>query len=52
MPLSDLRIGSYENLAAADMSTPVIDVIKVMVVRGIASVPIVDDEGREICDDV
>ncbi|OZJ04968.1 hypothetical protein BZG36_01759 [Bifiguratus adelaidae] len=44
-PLSELRIGIYENLATAKLSTPVIQVINMFVERKISSVPIVDDRG-------
>ncbi|KAF9920435.1 AMP-activated serine/threonine-protein kinase regulatory subunit [Linnemannia zychae] len=44
-PLSELKIGIYKDLAIADLSTPVIDVIDMFVKRKISSVPIVDEEG-------
>ncbi|KAF8948800.1 AMP-activated serine/threonine-protein kinase regulatory subunit [Haplosporangium gracile] len=44
-PLSELKIGIYTNLAVADLSTPVIEVIDMFVKRKISSVPIVDEEG-------
>ncbi|KAL1917532.1 uncharacterized protein VTP21DRAFT_3925 [Calcarisporiella thermophila] len=43
-PLSQLRIGTYENIATAQMSTPVIEVINMLAERGISSVPIVDED--------
>ncbi|KAG0271746.1 AMP-activated serine/threonine-protein kinase regulatory subunit [Linnemannia exigua] len=44
-PLSELKIGIYTDLAVADLSTPVIDVIDMFVKRRISSVPIVDEDG-------
>ncbi|KAF9902223.1 AMP-activated serine/threonine-protein kinase regulatory subunit [Linnemannia zychae] len=44
-PLSELKIGIYTDLAVADLSTPVIDVIDMFVKRKISSVPIVDEDG-------
>ncbi|OAQ32147.1 CBS-domain-containing protein [Linnemannia elongata AG-77] len=44
-PLSELKIGIYTDLAVADLSTPVIEVIDMFVKRKISSVPIVDEEG-------
>ncbi|CAN6653954.1 5'-AMP-activated protein kinase subunit gamma [Trichomonascus vanleenenianus] len=45
-PLSQLNIGVYENLATATMTTPVIDVIHVLVNKGVSSIPIVDEQNR------
>lgn len=45
-PLSELPIGTYDDIATADMHTPVIQVIQMLSKRGIASVPIVDSEGE------
>ncbi|KAF9584903.1 AMP-activated serine/threonine-protein kinase regulatory subunit [Lunasporangiospora selenospora] len=44
-PLSELKIGVYMDLAVADLSTPVMEVINMFVKRKISSVPIVDEEG-------
>ncbi len=44
-PISELRIGCYDDLATADMDTPVIDVIHMLSSKGISSVPIVDADG-------
>ena len=44
-PLSELPIGTYDDLATADLNTPVIDVIHALSEKGIASLPIVDSEG-------
>lgn len=45
-PLSEIRLGTYENLSTATMDTPVIDVINVMVNRSISSIPIVTSESE------
>lgn len=47
-PLSELNIGTYENLATVDLETPVIEVIHIFFHRGISAVPILDDDGRVI----
>ncbi|CAG8667973.1 7319_t:CDS:10 [Acaulospora morrowiae] len=44
-PLSEIKIGVYENIATAKMSTPVIEVVNLFAERRISSVPIVDDNG-------
>lgn len=44
-PLCDLLIGTYHDLATANMDTPVIDVIHLLAKRRISSVPIVDQDG-------
>ncbi|CAO3672159.1 unnamed protein product [Rhizopus microsporus] len=41
-PLSELRIGTYDNIATASMSTPVIQVINMFAEHNISAVPIVD----------
>ena len=45
-PLKDINVGTYENLATATMSTPVMDVIHMFVDRNISSVPILDETGE------
>ncbi|KAI8975126.1 the adenylate sensor from Amp activated protein kinase complexed with Amp [Mycotypha africana] len=40
--LSELKIGTYKNIATASMSTPVIQVINMFVEQNISAVPIVD----------
>ncbi|CAI2163969.1 1125_t:CDS:2 [Funneliformis geosporum] len=45
-PLSEIKIGVYENLATAQMSTPVIEVVNLFVERRISSVPIIDENGK------
>jgi CBS domain-containing protein len=45
-PLRDLRIGTYHDVASATMNTPVMDVIHMLVKKGISSVPIVDKDGN------
>ncbi|CAM1507829.1 Fc.00g046770.m01.CDS01 [Cosmosporella sp. VM-42] len=42
----DIGLGTYKNLATAHMSTPVLDVIHVMVQKNISCVPIVERGGR------
>jgi len=44
-PLSELNIGTYDDLAIADMNTPVYQVIHSFFKKRVASVPIVDAEG-------
>lgn len=44
-PLRDLALGSYDNLAVAQMDTPVMDVIHLLVKRNISCVPILDRDG-------
>ena len=44
-PLRDLNIGSYTNVATAQMETPVMAVIHTLVKRSISSVPILDADG-------
>lgn len=44
-PLSELKIGTYDNVATASMSTPVIQVINMFVEQNISAVPIVDSNG-------
>jgi CBS domain-containing protein len=39
-----LKIGTYENIAIAKKTTPIIQVINMFVENHISSVPIVDDE--------
>ncbi|KAM3586750.1 AMP-activated serine/threonine-protein kinase regulatory subunit [Umbelopsis sp. WA50703] len=42
-PLSELKIGTYENIAIATTDTPIIQVINMFVEKHISSVPIVDE---------
>jgi 5'-AMP-activated protein kinase regulatory gamma subunit len=44
--VSEIGIGTYGDLKTADMDTPVIDVIHMMVDKNISSVPILDETGR------
>ncbi|RCI02540.1 AMP-activated serine/threonine-protein kinase regulatory subunit [Rhizopus stolonifer] len=44
-PLSELKIGTFDNVATASMSTPVIQVINMFVEQNISAVPIVDSNG-------
>jgi len=44
-PLKDLNVGTYKNISTASMTTPVIDVIHLLVKKDIASVPILDSNG-------
>lgn len=44
-PLSELpQIGVYEGIATASMTTPVIDVIHLLVDKGVSAIPIIDEE--------
>lgn len=47
-PLSDLNMGTYEDISTATMQTPVISVIHQLVGKDISSVPIVDSNGTFI----
>jgi len=47
-PLSDLNVGTYEDISTATMQTPVINVIHQLVGRDISSVPIIDSNGTLI----
>ncbi|CAG8615004.1 36254_t:CDS:10, partial [Racocetra persica] len=44
-PLSEIKIGVYNDIATAKMSTPVIEVVNTFAERRISSVPIIDDNG-------
>ena len=44
-PLRDLNVGTYAHLSTAQMETPVMDVIHMLVKRSISCVPIVDRDG-------
>ena len=44
-PLRELNVGTYEGLATANMDTPVMDVIHMLVKKTISSVPIIDKDG-------
>jgi CBS domain-containing protein len=45
-PLRDLpNVGTYTNLATANMDTPVMDVIHALVKKNISSVPLLDKDG-------
>lgn len=45
-PLKDLNVGTYEGLVTANMKSPVIDVIHMLVKHNISSVPILDKDGK------
>ncbi|KAJ1972540.1 AMP-activated serine/threonine-protein kinase regulatory subunit, partial [Dimargaris verticillata] len=47
-PLSQLNIGTYQEISTATMSTRVIEVIQVFVEKGISVVPILDEDGQVI----
>ncbi|ODQ68606.1 nuclear protein SNF4 [Nadsonia fulvescens var. elongata DSM 6958] len=49
-PLKDLEtsFGRYDNLASANMNTPVIEVIHMLAKFGISSVPIVDEQTKKL----
>jgi predicted transcriptional regulator len=42
--LHELKIGTYENIAIAKTTTPIIEVINMFVEKHISSVPIEDDD--------
>lgn len=44
--LRELNVGTYDNLATAQMNTPCIEVIHMLVRKDISSVPILNDEGK------
>ncbi|KAF7862684.1 hypothetical protein EAF04_007557 [Stromatinia cepivora] len=44
--VSEIKLGTYGDLQTANMDTPVIDVIHMMVKHSISSVPIVDKDSR------
>jgi 5'-AMP-activated protein kinase regulatory gamma subunit len=44
-PLRDINVGTYTGLATANMDTPVMDVIHMLVKKSISSVPIIDKDG-------
>lgn len=44
-PLKDLNVGTYEGLVTANMKSPVMDVIHMLVKHSISSVPILDKDG-------
>lgn len=44
--IRDIRLGTYTNLATAQMSSTVLDVIQMMVRQNISCIPIVDKENR------
>ena len=43
--LSDLRVGTFEDIATASMESTIFDVISLMSEKGVASIPIVDSDG-------
>ncbi|KAF2759157.1 CBS-domain-containing protein [Pseudovirgaria hyperparasitica] len=47
-PLRDMNVGTYENIQTANMETPVIDIIHMLVRKNISSVPILDRDGTVI----
>ncbi|RMD39872.1 hypothetical protein DV735_g5267, partial [Chaetothyriales sp. CBS 134920] len=44
-PLSQLRLGTYENIFRCEMDSTVLDVIDGMVERNISSVPVINEDG-------
>jgi predicted transcriptional regulator len=44
--ISDINLGTYENLLTARMDTPVMEVIHMLVSKNISCVPITDDHGK------
>lgn len=45
VPLNQMTIGTWSNLATASMETKVYDVIKMLAEKNISAVPIVNSEG-------
>lgn len=45
-PLSELRVGTFEDVASARMDTQVMDVIHTLIKRNISSVPIISEDGE------
>lgn len=45
-PLSELRIGTFDNVETARPHTPIIEALHKFVERRVSALPIVDDEGR------
>ncbi|KAG7913123.1 hypothetical protein KL907_000068 [Ogataea polymorpha] len=45
-PLSELNIGTTQNLSAVRMETPVMDVIHMLISNSVSSVPIVDEQNK------
>ena len=43
--LSELRVGTFEDIATASMESTIFDVISLMSEKGVASIPIVDSDG-------
>lgn len=43
--VSDLHLGTYENIATCTMQTPLIDVLNIFEERKISALPIIDDDG-------
>ncbi|EEB07683.2 protein kinase activator [Schizosaccharomyces japonicus yFS275] len=46
VPLSELGIGTWDNLATATMDTPVYDIIQMLGTYSISAVPIIDIDGK------
>ena len=45
-PIGDLQIGTYENIATASMSTPLIEVLDTFIERRVSALPVVDAKGK------
>ncbi|KAJ9638864.1 AMP-activated serine/threonine-protein kinase regulatory subunit [Coniosporium tulheliwenetii] len=45
-PLKDIGLGTYDDVQTANMDTPVMDVIHMLVKKNISSVPILDKDGK------
>lgn len=45
-PLKDIGLGTYDDVQTANMDTPVMDVIHMLVKKSISSVPILDKDGE------
>ena len=46
-PLSQIRLGTYDNIFRCDMDSTVLDVIDGMVERSISSVPVINEDGTD-----
>jgi 5'-AMP-activated protein kinase, regulatory gamma subunit len=49
--LCEIRLGTYEGLATASMESTIFDVISLMSDKGVASIPIVDENGTPMSEE-
>ena len=47
--LCEIRLGTYKGVATASMESTIFDVISLMSEKGVASIPIVDQDGLCPC---